>query len=212
MRELEARNTVKRKKLMQAICQYLSQSGVKARLVQESALDLSGIANTETAIQLQEQRIDAIYLTHMSNIGCGENGEMLRFQYRIKMKKPLPPAIIPGLRARTKTVKTGKVLGLFGGKIAAVKWNGQELADILNRDMEVSDALLNCAQIWGEMEMNISPESLSEINIAGPWFVNPDTIIALYAPGRSYPEQDCVFGYRIADKIAELIHQIIAKS
>lgn len=207
VRELEARNASDRKNLMQTIFHYLSQSGVQGRLIQEPALDSFGVAVMEPAIQLREQNIDTIHLIRTGSSSCGSDGEALRFQYKLHLGKELSAELVPGLKARTKTIKQGKVLGLFGGKIVGVNWIGQKLADILNQDAEISEVLLRCAQLWGDMEMNIDAVSSTEIYISGPWFVNPKTIIALYSPGRSYEEQNCVFGYRTIDRIARLIRE-----
>lgn len=205
MRELEVKSAADRKKLMQAIFHYLGRLGVKANLIQEPVFDSLGVTIMESVIQLKEQRIDSLRLIREGNLGCGSKGDVLRFQYNLRLDKELKTESIPELKARTKTVKEGKVLGLFGGKIVDVKWAGQELADILNQDTEISKVLLHCTQIWGEMELNIDAVSLSEICISGPWFVNPNTIIALYSPGKSYEEQSCVFGYKTIDRIAEII-------
>ncbi len=207
VRELEARNAIDRKNLMQAIFPYLGRLDVKAKLIQEPAFDSTGIAIMEPAIQLKDQRIDSIRVIRAGGSGCGDTGEALRFQYKLQLEKELPTEFLPKLKARTKTIKAGKVLGLFGGKIVGIKWTGQELADILNRDQEISEILLRCAQIWGEMELEIDAVSLSEIYISGPWFVNPKTIIALYSPGKSYEEQNCVFGYKTIDRISGLIQE-----
>jgi hypothetical protein len=203
--ELEARNAGDRKQLIQAIFHYLGQSSIEANLIQEPVFDSLGVSIMEPAIQLKDQRIDSIRLIRAGRSGCGEAGEVLRFQYKIKLKEELPAEFITGIRARTKTIKAGKVLGLFGGKTVGVEWIGRELADVLNQDKEVSEVLLRCAQIWGEMELDIDATALSGIDIAGPWFVNPETIISLYTPGRSYEEQNCVFGYKTMDRIAKLI-------
>lgn len=211
VRELETRQALQRKKLMQVIFRYLSQSGVKAELIQEPDLDSLGISVTEPAIQLKEQRIDSIRLFRARNSSCGDSGGLLRFQYKIQSKQDLPTEIASRLRAQTKTIKEGKVLGLFGGKIADVKWVGQEMAEILNQDSGLSKILLRCTQILGEMELTIDTKSSSEINISGPWFTNPDTIIALYSPDRSYEEQNCIFGYNVIDRIAQIIQEKVSE-
>ncbi len=206
VRELETRHAVERKKLMQVISNYLSQSGVKAVLTQEPALDSFGLSVTEPAIQLKEQTVDSIRLIRVGRSSCGETGDVLRFQYKVKLEKELSPESSQRLKARTKTIKEGKVLGLFGGTIVGVNWTGQELSNTLNRDPEISEVLLRCTKIWGEMEINIEA-SRSEFYISGPCFVNPNTIMSLYSPEKSYEEQNCVFGYKTIDRIAKLIRE-----
>lgn len=60
VRELEARNTAGRNKLIQTISNHLGRSGVKALVIHKSALDSFGVTVTETVIQLKEQRIGEI--------------------------------------------------------------------------------------------------------------------------------------------------------
>jgi hypothetical protein len=209
VRELEARNASERKNLMQVIFQYLKRSDVNTKLIQEPSRDLLGIAIMEPAIQLKDHSIDSIRLVRAGGSGCGDTGEALRFQYKLHLEKEIPEELVSKLKARTKTIKVGKVLGIFGGKITGVKWNGQELADILNQDQAISAVLLQCSQIWGEMEFEIEAVSLSEVYISGPWFVNTKTILALYSSGKSYEEQNCVFGYKTIERVAKLIHEKI---
>jgi hypothetical protein len=59
------------------------------------------------------------------------------------------------------------------------------------------------------MEITTAAISSSEVVIFGPWFTNPNTIISLYSPDRSYEEQNCVFGYPTIDKIARLIQETL---
>ena len=209
VRELEARNTAGRNKLIQTISNYLDRSGVKAVVIHKPALDSFGLTITESVIQLKEQRIESINLFKMDSAGCGDSGEALRFQYKLRLEKEVPGETQPKLKAQTKTIKVGKVLGLFGGKVTDVKWTGQELADTLNKDPEISQVLLKCTKIWGEMEISTAAISSSEVVIYGPWFTNPDTIMSLYSPDRSYEEQNCVFGYPTIDKIARRIQETL---
>jgi hypothetical protein len=212
VRELEARNTASRNKLIQTISNYLDRSGVKTVVIHKPALDSFGVTLTESVIQLKEQRIESINLFKMDSAGCGDSGEALRFQYKLRLEKEVPIEILPDLRAQTKTIKVGKVLGLFGGTVTEVKWTGQKLADILNHDTEISQVLLKCTQLWGEMEISIAAISSSEVVIQGPWFTNPNTIMSLYSPDRSYEEQTCVFGYQTIDKIARRIQETLLNS
>jgi hypothetical protein len=208
VRELEAKNAVERKKLIQAIYQYLSQLKIGARIIQEPSLDSLGTNIFESAIQLTEQRIDSVRLFRMSNPNCGDTGEALRFQFKLKLLNELPAESMSRLNAHIKPMKEGKILGLFGGKIVGIKWTGQELANSLNQETEISEGLLRCARIWGGLEMDIEAVSSSEIHISGPWFSNPGTITALFSPGKSYEEQDCIFGFKTIDRIAKLIRDM----
>ena len=194
---------------MQTISDYLGRSGVKSAVIHKTAVDSFGEAETEAVIQLQDQRIESIRLFKMPSAACGATGEALRFQYKLRWEKEIRGEILPRLRAQTKTIKVGKVLGLFGGRLKEVIWTGKDLAEKLNRDPQISQVLLKCTEIWGEMEITTEPVSSSEVLIYGPWFTNPNTITSLYSPGRNYDEQNCVFSYQVIDKIAGRIHEIL---
>jgi hypothetical protein len=209
VRELESKNANQRKRLMQAIDHYLVQSGYKTSLVQEPDLNSLGESITESAIQMYGQKIDSIRVFRINNAGCSDTGDILRFQYKINLEKSINKEHLSRLRARTKIIKTGKILGIFGGKIANVVWTGNELADILNRDTEISSILLHCAQIWGEMGIEIEAKASTELLISGPCFTNPETIIALYSRDKKYEEQNCVLSLSAVDRIAQHIPESV---
>jgi len=209
VRELEAKYAVERKKLIQAIAHYLGHAGVQVNLRQEPASGLYGISLAESVLQLKGQRIDSIRLIRSAGSNCADGSELLRFQFEVRLEQEIPAELIPELKVRTRSIKTGKVLGIFGGKITEVKWAGDKLAEILNQDTEICETLLQCSQIWGEMELEITAEAPSEVYISGPWFVNPKTIISLYSPDRSYEEQNCVFSYKTADRIGKLVREMV---
>jgi hypothetical protein len=211
VRELEARNTAGRNKLMQTISNHLERSGIATAVIQKPAMDSFGEAETETILQLQEQRIESIRLFKMASAGCGDAGEALRFEYKLRLEKEIPVEILPALRSQTKTIKVGKLLGLFGGRVKEVKWTGQELADALNRDQEISKVLLKCSEIWGEVEITITAISSSEVLIYGPWFTNPTNIISWYFSNHNDGEQNCVFDYQTIDKIASRIQEVLLR-
>jgi len=206
--ELEIKNASERKKLMQAISRYLETLHIQSLIIQEPDLDSSEAALTTSGIKLKEQKISSIQLIKARSLACA-SGEALRFQFKIQLEKELPRELLSGLKTRLESIKEGKFLGLFGGKVVGVRWAGQGLADVLNRDQQISQTLLRCMQIWDEMELEIEASTAKEILIRGPWFTNPKTIISLYAPGKDYEEQNCVFGYKTADRIAGLIQEFI---
>jgi hypothetical protein len=205
VRELEIKNGIERKKLMQTIYGYLGTLQVQSMIIQEPDPDSTGADVTRSIIKLKGQRVNSIQLVKAKSFSCS-SGEALRFQYRIQLAKELPRDLLSGLKTRVAPIKEGKILGLFGGKIVGVRWIGQRLADMLNRDPEISKTLLRCMQTWDVMEIEIEASS-KEVLISGPWFTNPNTIISLYAPGKEYEEQNCVFGYKTIDRIARLIQE-----
>lgn len=208
MGELEIKNASERKKLMQAISRYLETLHIQSLIIHEPDIDSSEAALAISGIQLKEQRISSIQLIKAKSFAC-TSGEALRFQYKIQLEKELPDGLLSRLKARMEPIKEGKFLGLFGGKVVGMRWAGQGLAETLNQDQGISQTVLRCMQIWDEMELEIEASAAREILIRGPWFTNPNTIISLYAPGKDYEEQNCVFGYKTVDRIASLIQEFI---
>ena len=200
VRELESRNAGDRKKLIQAAAQYLARLGIKSRLVVEPVLDLLGTEVGEPTLQIKDQSIQTIRLAREVNVSCS-GPDLLRFQFIFRREEVSGES--PVYQARTRTIKTGRFLGLFGGKTAGATWVGAPLADILNRDAEVNAALQHAIEVWGEPDLAIRVTP-AETAVSGPWFVNPSTIAALFAPGRQYAELECVFSYPTAARIIQI--------
>ena len=105
--ELQANNTIDRKKLMQAVLSYLGQSKIEANLIQEPVLDSAEVSIFEPVIQLKNQRIDSIRLVREAFSACGKK-EPLRFQYKMVTTKPLPADLLPNSRPGPKPSKPEK--------------------------------------------------------------------------------------------------------
>ena len=205
MRELEAKNAIERKQLMQSLFDYLSQTGIKAELQQEPATNLLGMSVLEPVIQLKEQNLNRIRLVGMDSGGCGVPGDILRFQYEIHLDKELSEEQMKDMSASTKVIKEGKVMNFFGGKVVGVKWVGQKLAEILNQDQSIADDLMKCVKSWSYMEFQIEAVSSRDVYITGPRFSDPGRITELYKSGMKEEIQCCIFGYKILEKIAKHI-------
>ncbi len=209
MRELAISSAAARKKLMQSIFRYLGRLNVKARLVQDPSPDADEIAVFESAIQLQEEILDTIRLVRVATGGGYSAGEVFRFQFTLPLNRELPVERAREFHAQTNMIKTGKFLGLFGGKITGFTWRGGALAAVLNSDAQLVEEISRCTQALGEMDFDIEVKSGREVSISGPYFVNPDTITALYSHAKDLAEQDCVFTYKIADRIAAVVRQLV---
>lgn len=209
VRELEAKNAIERKQLMQSLFDYLSQAGIKAELQQEPSINLFGMSVLEPVIHLKEQNINRIRLVGMDSGGCGVPGNILRFQYEVSLHKELSAEQMKDMSTTTKVVKEGQVMKLFGGKVVGVKWVGQRLAEILNQDQSITDDLMRCVKSWNYLEIQIEAVSPKDIYITGPQFSNPGTIAELYQSGIKEEIQCCIFGYGILEKIAKHIKSSI---
>jgi hypothetical protein len=117
VRELESKNAIGRKKLMQSLFDHLHQTGIKAELLKEPAINSLGISVLESVIRLKEQNLDNISLAGIEGGSCAAPGNIMRFQYKVHLDKDLSPDTITDIYAVTRVIKEGKVLNLFGRKV-----------------------------------------------------------------------------------------------
>jgi hypothetical protein len=202
VRELEAKRATERQKLAEAIRNYLTGLGVKVVLVEEPAIGNFGGDINQPVIQLKGCSVDKIRLTSADYISCSIVSSISRFEYEVFIDKKLTRELSQRLGAKTKVVKEKKKLGLFGGKIVGVNWAGRDLADRLNRDSEISQVLLGCTRSLGNPEFQIQTKSPSTVIILSPSFTEPQRIMELFELGGKDQFEDCVFGFKICDRIA----------
>jgi hypothetical protein len=205
VRELEARNAVERKELIQAFFEHLNETSVKAELQQEPAVNCLGKEVFEPVIHLKEQNLDTIRLVGIDGGGCGVPGDGLRFQYVVHPDKNLTTQEMKDINSFTRVIKDGKVMNYFGGKVSAVKWVGQKLAETLNSDQEVSKDLMKCVKVWSHLEFQIEAVSSTEVSILGPRFGNPGMISESYHSENKEEIESCAFAYSTMENIARHI-------
>lgn len=205
VRELEERMAEERKKLVDALLDYLKQSGVKAEMGNEPGDNYSGQSNIAPVINLQGQSIDKIRLTGTETGGCWIPGEIFRFQYEINTGKNLSPEEIDNIKTHTEFIKEGKVLSLFLGKITGIKWVGKKLAAALNQDKAIEDNLVRCIKSWSRLEFHIEAAPAGNIYITGPEFTNAGAIAELCRSSKKEEVHCCVFGFEIVENIARHI-------
>ena len=202
VRDLEAKEAAERRKLLEATLSYLQNLRIDARLIEEPAMYQFGMDINESVIQIKGQNINHIRLNSADFVSCGVMGSISRFQYEVTLDKKLTHKSSQQIRARTKSVKEQKKLGLFGGRITGVNWIGKGLAELLNSDNEISKILLACARAGGEPEFKVQTKPPSSIDILGPRFIKPQRIMDLLAADSKERFEECIFGYKICDRIA----------
>lgn len=190
---------------MQALMENLGEKGVKAELNQEAAVNCLGENVQEPVIRLKEQNLDAIRLTGIDSDSCGIPGEILRFQYQVQLTKKLSAEEMQNINSATRTIKEGKILSYWGGKVTGIKWVGQKLADILNQDQAIKDHLMKCIKSWSYLEFQIEAISPTSVSILGPRFSNPGAIADLYHSENKEEIQCCAFGYDLIESLARHI-------
>lgn len=194
-----------RKRLMQALYDYLSNLGIKVSQEKEPGFSFFGVSVFEPVLQLKEQSIDRIRLLSTDSGGCGIPGDILRFQYEINLNKKLSAESIININASTEPIKEGKVISIFGGKVVGIKWVGQKLAEILNQDQLITDNMMKCIKSWKHLEFNIEGIPSGDVFINGAEFTNPGMIAELYNSKANEEIPCCVFGYTTVEKIGKHI-------
>jgi hypothetical protein len=209
VRELEAQSAVERKKLMQTLFDHLKEQGIEISLAEELSTNYLGMAFQESVIRLNKSPLNIIRLVGLDSDGCGVPGNILRFQYELRPSKNLSNELIEKVKAETQLIREGKVMGFLGGKVTGVKWSGQEIADILNRDSAISKAIFDCTKSWAYLEYNIQA-SADRVDILGPRFTDPERIMQLYLSELKNEVECCLFGFRMVERIAENISDFIS--
>jgi hypothetical protein len=209
VKELEEQNARERKILMQALSKYLKQSDIEAELKEETASNYLGMTFQESVIQIKGKNLDTIRLVGIDSGGCGVPGNVMRFQYGVRLNKEISTDLIEKIKCETKLIKEGKIIGYFGGKVVEVKWVGKELAEVLNKDSEISVDMLKCTKSWSYLEYSIETNS-GEIDILGPRFVDPQRIVQLYETEIKREVECCLFGFQTVEKIAKHIKEFVS--
>ena len=208
VRELEARKVIERRQLFEAITNHLRNLGVDASLVEESSMDNFGGTVREPIIELKGRSIDRIRLASTDYLSCGILASVSRFHYEVFLDKKFTRKFSKDIRAKTKSIKDKKSLGLFGGTVVGINWVGQDLAELLNHDSEITKVLLDCIKSTGKPEFQVQTRSTSTVEILGPRFAEPQRITDLLTLGAKERFEECIFGFKICERIARHIREL----
>jgi hypothetical protein len=206
--EFAIKALAERKQLMQAVYDYLKRTGIEAELRADPAYNLD-LYLDEPIIRLQNRPINSISLYTADIFSCGISGGILRFHYMVKTPRHLESGETARFAAYTKPVKENRTMGMFGGKITSVKWEGKELASALNEDKRLNETLLRCATTTGEIDFSIEVIRRDEVHIWGPRFSDPISLSAKFISLEKGPEKGCVFCIETIDVIARHILELI---
>ncbi|MFC1915242.1 hypothetical protein ACFLW4_00890 [Chloroflexota bacterium] len=189
---------------LRAFATYLRGLGVDANLVEKTR---EGTV-IESAICLKGQSIGKLYLEDYDEYGTGSSAS--RFHFQIALDKVFPRSSGRTIAAKVKTIKENKFLGLFGGKVVGIKWVGGDLAVRLNRDMDLSRTLLECAKYSGSVELQIQAKSPATVEILGPKFVGPLTLLKEREADLKICDE--LFEFQIYERIAKQVRNLLGTS
>jgi len=211
VRRLEVERVVTRRRLMEKAGNYLSASGTGATLDEEPATDIMGMSTSEPVLRLNGHNFDSIRVLSSDYLSCGMAGGISRFQYEVRAGSEIGHQLDKKLKAKVKLVKENKAFGLLGGKVTGVTWTGGELADLLNSDGEISGKLADCAESRGNPDFQVIVTGPSTVTILGPSFADMDKIEELFESGAMGKHENCIFGFKICDRIAGHIRELLAE-
>jgi hypothetical protein len=209
VKELEIQNAAERKRLMQALFNYLHESGIEVELASETATNYLDMSFQESIIQIKNKNLNTIRLVGTDSGGCGVPGEIMQFQYEIHYDRTVSDKLAEGVKAETRLMREGKVIGIFGGQITGVKWAGNKLAEILNKDSTITEAMLKCTRSWSHLEYNIQASG-SDVVILGPRFTDPERLMQLYETESKDDLEYCLFGFQTVEIIARHVKEFVA--
>lgn len=209
VRELESKRAIEKKQVIEAAIEYLRSVGTEVVQGKESTTSMLGTNIIEPVIQLVNGDINLVRLISTDYISYRITGDFSRFQYEVSLNKKLTPALRQHIATVTKLIKGKKMLGLFGGEVIDINWVGRGLARLLNNDSEISRMLLECATSLKNLDFRIQVKSQTTVMILGPSFAERERITNLFKFGLKEPFEECVFGYKICNRIARHIKELV---
>jgi hypothetical protein len=206
--EFAIKALAERKQLMQAVYDYLKRAGIEAELGEDPTYSLDLYLN-EPILRLHNQAVQSISLYAADIFSCGVSGGILRFHFMVKTPRHLESGEVARFAAYTKPIRENRTLGMFGGKITSVKWEGNDLASVLNEDKQLNETLLRCATTTGEIDFSIEVIRRDEVHIWGPRFSDPISLRAKFNSLEKGSEKGCVFCIETIDVIARHVLELI---
>ena len=119
----------------------------------------------DRAVQLYSANINEIRIVVAGGASPGSTSYTFHTHFRVLLDIPLPAATKRAVVAKSKVIKQNKLLGIFGGKIAYIRWVGGSMADNLNQDNELQKVLLVWAEEKRLPKIRIKPMGKSEVTI-----------------------------------------------
>jgi hypothetical protein len=208
VKELEEKIALERRKLLETVLEYLKSMGVDTHLAEESVSDVYGNSVNEPVVKITGKNIDSIRVSSSDYLGCGMPETISRFHYEVSIGKKLDSEMVKQIGTRIEYERENKKLGIFGGEITGIHWAGGKLADLLNSDEDISDVLFSCCRSPGNPEFQVRLKTLNKAEIQGPRFADLWRIQEMFKRGVKEGFEECVFGFKTADKIAGHIRDL----
>ena len=207
MLELQSKIKADKEEILGGVSAHLHSLGVKASFVEEPLTDYFGNITKEAVIELSGQSIQKIRLLALD---YGTTQITFRFQYEMLLDESLPHDVKRLQDAKIKLIKDNKTFGLFGGRVADVKWGGNGIAERLNTDRHLSSKLVDFAQRLGNLKMQIHTKSASQIEIYGPECTIPYYLTnGQIVKGASIDSVAGVFDFEIFEMVADHISRML---
>jgi hypothetical protein len=177
---------------------FLQSAGIDASFNHETVLSLyKTVRENEPVINVTGQYISKVTLRTRLFAYCGSWKSISFFDYESLLTTSPPPRFCGKMKAYVRPVVQGRFLGIFGGRVAAVKWAGGELAELLNSDSGLAEKLfaLSAAMVT-RCHRQFRDTAVAEIS--GPQFDSPPPFLSNVMSYPDLPVQKDDFFYAFA--------------
>lgn len=190
---------------------FLRSAGIDATFDHEKVLNFyDSIMEDEPVVKIAGQNITRILLRTRILNSCGLWQSISFFDYETPVRNGRPTGLTGKVKVRVRPVKQGRILGIFGGKVAAVHWTGGMLAQILSDDRDLSETLLSTSVNHGYPDIMIQFRDDSLAEISGPQFDAPPHFLrdVLSYPVLPPQEDDLFHVFELYNRIAGHLNDI----
>lgn len=128
------KDTVKETGLINEYCDYLRQIGVNATIVESGSSEAVSGFTSLGCVKIEGKDIDLVQVARQP-LGGDTLRALYQYHYIVRAK-------VEGLEDRLKAQAKPVTKGLFSKEVVDLKWEGGELAGLLNADSELKKTML----------------------------------------------------------------------
>jgi len=199
-------------RLLKSLTSYLHNRGITATLSKEPAPASLSLDRREQVVTVQGSNIDRIVVEASPYVSCGGRSDAYRFKYELALNTSLSPALIKQINTSMKPIRSRKANGLGTSAVIEVIWHGQELAERLNTDKELTGTLLEAAKQTDYPEIEIFAGTATVVTILGPWFSEPPHFLKSGNGTSAISGNDGLYRLETYERIAEHIKKVISST
>ncbi len=190
---------------------FLQSAGIDASFNHETVLSLyKTVRENEPVINVTGQYISKITLRTRLFAYCGSWKSISFFDYESLLTTSPPPRFCGKMKAYVRPVVQGRFLGIFGGRVAAVKWAGGELAELLNSDSGLAEKLFALSGSYGYPDVIVQFRDTAVAEISGPQFDSPPPFLSnvMSYPDLPVQKDDFFYAFGLYNTISRYLSRL----